>query len=101
MTLLKSILSGLLRHALTFAGGWFVASGYLTSNQAAQGVGYVLGVLGLGFSVWSKWRAAKPKPSWSITTQIETFANDTATVLRKWPPGATGPNQGSGRAGKT
>ena len=45
---------GLVRHALTVAGGAFVASGTLTGSEVEQIVGAIVTLIGAGWSVYSK-----------------------------------------------
>ena len=42
---------GLLRHILTFSGGWLVAKGYLDAEQLAAVVGGIISIAGAWLSV--------------------------------------------------
>lgn len=56
----KEAVMGLIRHLLTFAGGVFVAQGYLDDqSQAAEGVGALMTLIGLGWSLAVKKKSAK------------------------------------------
>jgi hypothetical protein len=48
--MLKATLLGILRHVLTFGGGWLVAEGYATAGTADEVVGTVITLAGL---IWS------------------------------------------------
>jgi hypothetical protein len=48
-------LSGIIRHILTFAGGWAVGKGYLEAEAVEAIIGGVVAVIG---AVWS-WKAKK------------------------------------------
>lgn len=52
-----TIVSAVLRHILTAAGGVAVAKGYLDSGTLDTAVGAILTLVGLGWSIWDK-RAA-------------------------------------------
>ncbi|MGH6718070.1 MAG: hypothetical protein ACREER_02020, partial [Alphaproteobacteria bacterium] len=50
---LESIL-GIIRHALTFGGGFIVSAGWASDTDVATGVGALVTLIGLAWSVWSK-----------------------------------------------
>ena len=52
MTLEKTL--GIVRHALTFAGGFFVTSGYITESMLTTGIGAIATLIGLVWSVIDK-----------------------------------------------
>jgi hypothetical protein len=52
MTLEKTL--GIVRHALTFAGGFLVTSGYLTESTLNTGIGAIATLIGLVWSVVDK-----------------------------------------------
>lgn len=52
MTLEKTL--GIVRHALTFAGGFFVTSGYITESMLTTGIGAIATLIGLVWSVVDK-----------------------------------------------
>ena len=49
-----SLISGLARHLLTTAGGYFVAKGYIDATSVADVVGAVMVLLGTGWSAVDK-----------------------------------------------
>lgn len=51
---MNAIVLGFIRHALTAAGGALVAKGYLTTPDVEAVVGAVLGLIGVGLSVYDK-----------------------------------------------
>ena len=54
------IAAGLLRHALTTAGGGMVVDGYLTSTDEAKAIGAVMTLAGIGWSAYQKYAAKHP-----------------------------------------
>ncbi len=50
----KDMVMGLLRHLLTVAGGALAAQGALTTDEATQGAGALLTLIGIAWSVYSK-----------------------------------------------
>lgn len=50
-------LSSLIRHALTAAGGFLVAKGLASADQAAELAGAAATVIG---TIWSIWKNRKP-----------------------------------------
>jgi hypothetical protein len=52
MTLEKTL--GIVRHALTFVGGFLVTSGYLTESNLSTGIGAVATLIGMVWSVVNK-----------------------------------------------
>ncbi|MBX3732607.1 MAG: hypothetical protein KF791_08440 [Verrucomicrobiae bacterium] len=52
----RESLLGIVRHLLTVAGGGLVTSGSLTSSEMEQGVGALLTLAGIGWSLWAKRR---------------------------------------------
>lgn len=51
---LKPILAGIVRHALTTAGGALVAGGYMQSSQTADFIGGGMVIAGIAWSWWQK-----------------------------------------------
>lgn len=51
---MKETLLGLVRHLLTTAGGTFITKGVITSTVLDQGVGALLTLAGVAWSVASK-----------------------------------------------
>jgi hypothetical protein len=51
---LKPILAGLVRHGLTSAGGYLVASGVIQSSQVSDLVGAGMVLAGIAWSWWQK-----------------------------------------------
>ena len=47
-------LGGILRHILTTGGGCFVGNGMLTEGEMQTGVGAIMALFGLGWSLWTK-----------------------------------------------
>jgi hypothetical protein len=45
---------GLVRHALTSAGGYLVADGLATSSQVSDAAGAIVILIGLAWSIWNK-----------------------------------------------
>ena len=54
----KEAILGIIRHALTFGGGFLVAKGYADAGALDQGVAALITVIGLGWSVWDKANSA-------------------------------------------
>lgn len=52
MTLEKTL--GIIRHALTFGGGFLVTSGYLTESALNTGIGAIVTLIGVVWSVVDK-----------------------------------------------
>jgi hypothetical protein len=52
MTLEKTL--GVVRHALTFGGGFLVTSGYLTESTLDTGIGALVTLIGVIWSVIAK-----------------------------------------------
>ena len=51
---MKTILAGMVRHALTTAGGALVAGGYMESNEMGAFVGGGMILAGIVWSWWNK-----------------------------------------------
>ena len=51
---------GLLRHVLTFGGGFLVTNGWLTESDLETWVGALATVIGTLWSVWQKRKALPP-----------------------------------------
>lgn len=54
----KEQILGIIRHILTFGGGWLVASGALDEVTVANGVGALVTIIGI---VWSAFFAPEKK----------------------------------------
>ena len=52
-------LGGLIRHALTVLGGYFVASGGIDQPTMEGAVGAIMTLLGVGWSLYAKRQAAE------------------------------------------
>lgn len=52
-------LLGIVRHLLTSAGGALVSHGLISSSQASDGVGAIMVLIGIGWSIYTKTEAAK------------------------------------------
>ena len=50
----KEIVFGIVRHGLTSVGGALLAHGILSAGQMNDGVGSLMVILGLGWSLWEK-----------------------------------------------
>lgn len=48
---------GLVRHLMTFGGGFMVAQGYATQDEMTAGVSAFVTLVGVAWSVVVKWRA--------------------------------------------
>ena len=55
---MTAILLGLVRHALTAAGGALVANGTLGGSDVEASIGAIITLVGIGASVWSKKKPA-------------------------------------------
>lgn len=55
----KDQILGLLRHLLTSAGGALVSQGLISNTQLSDGVGAVMVLIGIGWSIYTKTEAAK------------------------------------------
>ena len=51
---------GIIRHALTFGGGFLVAKNWLSGDELVTGVGAAVALIGLAWSIIQKRRAAQP-----------------------------------------
>jgi len=47
---------GIIRHVLTSAGGALVTEGVVSQSQLADGVGAVVVLIGIGWSIWNKYQ---------------------------------------------
>ena len=50
----KEQILGIVRHALTFIGGYFITKGMLTETLSAEIIGGVMGLIGTIWSITSK-----------------------------------------------
>lgn len=57
---LKELVGGIVRHALTIAGGALVTQGQLDAAQAETLIGAAMAIFGVAWSVWQKKKAATP-----------------------------------------
>ena len=53
-------IKSIVRHGLSFGGGFLVAKGLVTVDQANELAGAVITLLGVGWSVWKNRKAATP-----------------------------------------
>ena len=51
------VITGLIRHALTFGGGYLVTAGYATQGNVETGIGGIIALIGIGWSVMHKVKA--------------------------------------------
>ena len=49
-----SMVLGIIRHALTTAGGALVGNGYLTGDELSSAVGAIVTLVGVAWSVYEK-----------------------------------------------
>lgn len=56
---MKDIILGLIRHALTFGGGYLVTKGLTDAAGSEQLVGAITTVVGAAWSIYEKVKAAK------------------------------------------
>lgn len=54
---LKELIGGIVRHALTIAGGALVTQGQLEAAQAETLIGAAMAIFGVAWSVWQKKKA--------------------------------------------
>lgn len=52
------IIGGIVRHALTSVGGYFVATGAFDAGMMETAIGAIVTLVGIGWSVWIKAREA-------------------------------------------
>lgn len=57
---MQAMVLGIIRHALTVAGGALVTSGYLGSSDVEQIVGALVTIIGVGWSVLNKRGLSQP-----------------------------------------
>lgn len=57
--MLSSSLAGVLRHALTFGGGFLIQSGVLDASQLETATGAIIAIVGVVWSVVHKKKAAE------------------------------------------
>ena len=55
----QSVVMSILRHALTFVGGWLIAKGVIDETSAAEISGLVMTAVGTIWSIVDKIKAAK------------------------------------------
>jgi len=55
--LVAAIVEGVLRHALSAAGGWLVAQGWISSSQETAAIGALVTLAGIVLSAAQKYRA--------------------------------------------
>ena len=51
---MQATVLGIVRHALTTAGGGLITAGYLTGNELTDAVGAVMVLIGVGLSINNK-----------------------------------------------
>jgi hypothetical protein len=56
-------IKSIVRHGLSFGGGFLVAKGLVTVDQANELAGAIITVLGVGWSVWNNRKAKTPPAS--------------------------------------
>lgn len=80
--MIPQIVGGILRHVLTVFGGSLVTKGFLDNEQLASGIGAILTILGLAWSIWQKSRT-RTEPGGEF--------NDKAEVRRATPVSSKAP----------
>lgn len=50
----KEVILGLVRHILTFGGGFIVAQGLVDQSMLSDGIGAVMTILGIAWSAYDK-----------------------------------------------
>jgi hypothetical protein len=55
----QAVILGIVRHALTAAGGGLVAGGWLSGDDLHAAIGAIVTLAGIGWSAWAK-RAQVP-----------------------------------------
>lgn len=53
------IITAVVRHVLTFGGGYLVTSGLIDNGQLELATGAICTIVGVAWSVWQKRQAAK------------------------------------------
>ena len=51
---MKSSILGVIRHVLTTAGGYLAPTGLIAGSDIEAGVGAIMVLIGLGWSIWDK-----------------------------------------------
>jgi hypothetical protein len=54
-----SMILGLVRHLMTFGGGYLVTSGVTSASDVEAGIGAVVTLIGIGASIYQKRTKAK------------------------------------------
>lgn len=60
--LISDVIGGVARHLSTGLGGYLLAHGLITSQDAQSLIGSVCFLAGLAWSVWQKYQAQEAKP---------------------------------------
>lgn len=55
-------IKSIVRHGLSFGGGFLVAKGLVSVDQANELAGAVITIMGIGWSVWKNKKAAGTPP---------------------------------------
>ena len=76
---LKPILAGLVRHGLTSAGGYLVASGVIQSSQVSDLVGAGMVLAGIAWSWWQKKGQSDVTAAFKVLTANVKPASSTTT----------------------
>lgn len=53
---MQAVILGIIRHALTTSGGALVTTGYLTNSDVEAGIGALITLAGIAWSVVNKYR---------------------------------------------
>ena len=57
------LILGLVRHALTFGGGFLIPAGYATGDEVQTWTGAIITIVGAAWSLIRKWRRPTPQPT--------------------------------------
>ena len=65
----SDILGGIVRHAVTSAGGALVTNGLINSDQLSQIAGALALIAGIAWSVFQKWQAGRPATNPNLSSK--------------------------------
>lgn len=72
--MIKELVLGVVRHVLTVLGGGLVTQGYLDASELSTGVGAVLALIGIAWSIWDKTRTKK------LTVELDPAAPERVVI---------------------
>ena len=67
--MISDILGGIVRHAVTTAGGALVTNGVINSDQLSQVAGALALIAGIAWSAWQKYQSNKPAPNLNLSSK--------------------------------